>query len=147
MSEVKSIWQVEATVSALNELARGTLVETLGIVFTQIGPDYIRGRMPVDHRTRQYFGILHGGASVALAETIASTGSNLLVNPQSHYCVGLEINANHLRSVREGHVWAEAKPIHIGRSTHVWEIRIYEEGTDKLVAIVRHTVMVLERIS
>ncbi|MCS7297972.1 MAG: hotdog fold thioesterase [Bacteroidia bacterium] len=146
MSESKRIWAVEVAPSAINELCRGTLAEALGIVFTEIGPDYIRARMPVDHRTRQYLGILHGGASVALAETVASTASNLVVNPQTHYCLGLEINANHLRSIREGYVIAEAHPIHLGRTTHVWEIRIFEEGTDRLIGIVRHTTIVLSRL-
>ncbi len=146
MSTRDSIWAVEVSPSILNEYAKNTMAETLGIVFTEVGPDYIRGRMPVDNRTRQYFGILHGGASVALAETVASTASNLVVNPQTHYCVGLEINANHLRSVREGYVWAEARPVHLGRSTHVWDVRIYEENTNHLVAIVRHTVIVLSRL-
>lgn len=140
------IWFVEATPAVLNELARGTLVEALGITFTEVGPDYIRGRMPVDGRTRQYLGMLHGGASVALAETIASTASNLVVNPQTHYCVGLEINANHIRSVRQGYVWGEARPLHLGRTTHVWDIRLYEEGTNALVAVIRHTVIVLSRL-
>lgn len=146
MSERKSIWTVEVSPAVLNAYAKDTLAEALGIVFTEIGPDYLRARMPVDRRTRQYLGILHGGASVALAETVASTASNLVVNPQTHYCVGLEINANHLRSVREGYVWAEARPIHLGRSTHVWDIRIYEEGTDAIVAALRHTVIVLSRL-
>lgn len=146
MSERHSIWAVEVVPSVLNEYAKNTLAETLGITFTEIGPDYIRGRMPVDHRTRQYLGMLHGGASVALAETIASTASNLVVNPQTHYCVGLEINANHLRSVQEGYVLAEARPIHLGRTTHVWDVRIYHEGTGQLVAIIRHTVIVLSRL-
>ncbi|MCS6789435.1 MAG: PaaI family thioesterase [Bacteroidia bacterium] len=142
-----SLWFVEVSPNMLNELARDTMAEALGIQFIEIGPDYLRARMPVDHRTRQYLGMLHGGASVALAETIASTGSNLIVNPQTHYCVGLEINANHLRSVKEGCVVAEARPLHIGRSTHVWDVRLYEEGTTRLVAIVRHTVIVLSRAS
>jgi 1,4-dihydroxy-2-naphthoyl-CoA hydrolase len=90
--------------------------------------------------------MLHGGASVALAETIASTASNLVVNPQTHYCVGLEINANHLRAVRQGYVWGEARPLHLGRTTHVWDIRLYEEGTNALVAVIRHTVIVLSRL-
>ncbi|MEN3041457.1 MAG: hotdog fold thioesterase [Bacteroidia bacterium] len=147
MSKTDSIWAVEVSPAALNELARHTMAETLGIVFTEIGKDFLRARMPVDKRTRQYLGILHGGASVALAETVASTASNLVVNPQTHYCLGLEINANHLRSVKEGYVWAEARPIHLGRTTHVWDIRIYEEATNNLVAIVRHTVIVLSRLS
>lgn len=142
-----SIWKVEATPAALNEFSKGTMVETLGITFTEVGPDYIRARMPVDSRTRQYLGILHGGASVALAETVASTASNLAVDIQSYYCLGLEINANHLRAVREGYVWAEARPIHLGRTTHVWDVRLYEEATDQLVAIIRHTVIVLSRLT
>lgn len=146
MSMRDSIWSVDVSPAVLNEYAKNTMAETLGIVFTEIGPDYIRGRMPVDNRTRQYLGILHGGASVALAETVASTASNLVVNPQTHHCVGLEINANHLRSVREGYVWAEARPVHLGRSTHVWDVRIYEEGTNHIVAIIRHTVIVLSRL-
>ena len=140
------IWFVEATPAVLNELAQGTLVEALGITFTEVGPDYIRGRMPVDGRTRQYLGMLHGGASVALAETIASTASNLVVNPPAHYCVGLATNANHIRAVREGYVWGEARPLHLGRTTHVWDIRLYEEGTNALVAVIRHTVIVLSRL-
>ncbi|MCS6895884.1 MAG: PaaI family thioesterase [Bacteroidia bacterium] len=147
MSKTDAIWAVEVSPSVLNQLAQNTMAETLGIVFTEIGKDFIRARMPVDQRTRQYLGILHGGASVALAETVASTASNLVVNPQTHYCLGLEINANHLRSVKEGYVWAEARPIHLGRTTHVWDIRIYDEATDKLVAIVRHTVIVLNRLT
>lgn len=147
MKEANSIWFVEVAPAVLNEYSKNTMAEALGIVFTEVGKDYIRARMPVDHRTRQYLGILHGGASVALAETVASTASNIVVNPQTHYCVGLEINANHLRPVREGYVWAEARPIHLGRRTHVWDIRIYEEGTNKLVAIVRHTVAVLSKLS
>ncbi|MCX7764899.1 MAG: PaaI family thioesterase [Bacteroidia bacterium] len=147
MKESHSIWFVEVAPAVLNEYSKNTMAEALGIVFTEVGKDYIRARMPVDNRTRQYLGILHGGASVALAETVASTASNIVVNPQTHYCVGLEINANHLRPVREGYVWAEARPIHLGRRTHVWDIRIYEEETNKLVAIVRHTVAVLSKLS
>ncbi|MEN2992936.1 MAG: PaaI family thioesterase [Bacteroidia bacterium] len=139
------MWQVEISPAALNEFGRGTLLEALGIVFTEVGKNYLKARMPVDHRTRQYMGLLHGGATVALAESVASTASNLVVNPQTHYCVGLEINANHLRAVRQGYVEAEARPIHIGRSTHVWDIRVYEVESRELVAIVRHTVIVLKR--
>ncbi|MCS7161882.1 MAG: PaaI family thioesterase [Bacteroidia bacterium] len=139
------MWQVEISPAALNEFGRGTLLEALGIVFTEVGENYLKARMPVDHRTRQYMGLLHGGATVALAESVASTASNLIVNPQTHYCVGLEINANHLRAVRQGYVEAEARPIHIGRSTHVWDIRVYEVESRELIAIVRHTVIVLQR--
>ncbi|GIV25999.1 MAG: esterase [Bacteroidia bacterium] len=147
MSSQAPIWQVEVSPSMLNEMGRGTLMEALGIVFTEIGPDYLRARMPVDSRTRQYLGMLHGGASVALAETVASTASNLVINPHTHYAIGLEINANHLKAVREGYVWAEARPLHLGRTIHVWDIRIYEEGTGALVTALRHTVIVRDRLA
>lgn len=146
MSEKRAIWKVSATPSALNEMGKETMMEVLGIVFTEIGPDYIRARMPVDHRTRQYRGLLHGGASVALAETVASTASNLVVDLSTQYAVGLEINANHLRAVREGYVWAEARPLYLGRTIHVWDIRIYEEATGALVTALRHTVIVRDRL-
>jgi len=119
------------------------LADALGIEFTDIGPDYLRGSMPVDERTRQPYGLLHGGASVALAETLGSFGCYLTLNPKTHYNVGLEINANHVRSVREGVVTGTARPIHMGRTTHIWEIRIVDER-DKLVCISRLTLAVLE---
>ena len=119
------------------------LADALGIEFTDIGPDYLSGSMPVDERTRQPYGLLHGGASVALAETLGSFGCYLTLNPKTHYNVGLEINANHVRSVREGVVTGTARPIHMGRTTHIWEIRIVDER-DKLVCISRLTLAVLE---
>jgi len=145
MKEAGPLWKVPVTPDLLNEMGKGTLMEALGIVFTEVGPDYLRARMPVDHRTRQYLGMLHGGASVALAETVASTASNLVLDPSAQYAIGLEINANHLKAVREGYVWAEARPIHLGRTIHVWDIRIYEEGTGALVTALRHTVIVRNR--
>lgn len=125
-------------------LGKNTLGEQLGMEFTEIGEDYIKGTMPVDHRTKQPYGLLHGGASVALAETLGSIGSALVVDQSKFNCVGLEINANHLRSVRDGFVTGIAKPIHIGASTHVWEIRITDQR-DKLVCISRLTVAVIKK--
>lgn len=125
-------------------LGKNTLGEQLGMEFTEIGEDYIKGTMPVDHRTKQPFGLLHGGASVALAETLGSIGSALVVDISKFNCVGLEINANHLRSVRDGFVTGIAKPIHIGASTHVWEIKITDQR-DKLVCISRLTVAVIKK--
>jgi len=128
----------------LNQLNRNTLVEHLGIVYTAFGEDWLQGTMPVDNRTHQPYGLLHGGASVVLAETLGSMAGNLCVNPETHMCVGLEINANHLRSVRSGIVTGTARALHIGRSTHVWQIHIENESA-KLVCISRLTLAVVSR--
>ena len=117
------------------------LTAQLGIEFSGLGPDYLEGTMPVDHRTKQPAGLLHGGASVALAETLGSVGAWLTVDPQHHHVVGLEVNANHVRSARSGHVTGVARPIHRGRSTQVWEIRI-SDAEQKLVCISRLTVAI-----
>jgi len=117
------------------------MIGHLGIMLTKLGPDFIEGTMPVDHRTRQPQGLLHGGASVVLAETMGSFGAWLTVDPEHHQVVGLEVNANHVRSVRAGHVTGVASPLHRGRSTQVWEIRI-TDMEDKLVCISRLTVAV-----
>ncbi|MEG3192866.1 hotdog fold thioesterase [Lysobacter sp. D1-1-M9] len=119
-------------------------MEPLGIVFTEIGPDFLRATMPVDARTRQPYGLLHGGASVLLAETLGSTGGNLCV-PEGRACVGVEINANHLRAVREGIVTGTARPLHVGGRTQVWEIRI-EDAADRLVCISRLTLAVIATV-
>ena len=111
----------------LNALSRDTAIETLGIVFTDVGPDHITATMPVDARTRQPYGLLHGGSSVLLAETLGSSAGNLCV-PDDRICVGIEINANHLRAAREGIVTGTARPLHVGRSTQVWDIRIEDEA-------------------
>ncbi len=116
----------------------------LGMAFSVLGADYIEATMPVDHRTRQPYGLLHGGASVALAETLGSVGSALVVDHSKWMCVGLEINANHLRSVQKGFVTGRATPLHIGRSTHVWDIRITDDR-GKLVCISRLTVAIIRR--
>jgi len=129
------------TPEALNALSRGTAMEPLGIVFTEIGPDYLRGTMPVDARTRQPYGLLHGGASVLLAETLGSTAGGLCVD-EGQGVVGIEINANHLAGVREGLVTGTTRPLHVGRSTQVWEIRI-EDERGRLACISRLTLAVI----
>ncbi|WP_375418989.1 hotdog fold thioesterase [uncultured Hymenobacter sp.] len=123
---------------------RPTLADALGIELTALTADYLEGRMPVDGRTHQPMGLLHGGASVALAETLGSVAASLKVDPTKQACVGLEINANHLRGVREGYVVGRATALHVGRSTQVWEIKIREEATDKLVCISRITMAVID---
>lgn len=118
----------------------------LGMEWTAIGPDSLSMRMPVDERTRQPYGLLHGGASCALAETVGSVGSQLIIDPEKYICVGLEINANHIRSARSGYVTAKAVPLHIGKSTHVWDIRI-QDDEQKLVCVCRLTVAVLAKLA
>ncbi|RPE80056.1 hotdog fold thioesterase [Vulcaniibacterium tengchongense] len=127
----------------LNALSRGTAMEPLGIVFTELGPDYLRATMPVDARTRQPYGLLHGGASVLLAETLGSSAGGLCVG-EGQGVVGIEINANHLRGVREGVVTGTARPLHVGRSTQVWEIRI-EDERGRPVCVSRLTLAVVAR--
>lgn len=133
-------WPQGLTLEALNARSRGTLMETLGIVFTELGDGYLRATMPVDARTHQPYGLLHGGASVALAETLGSTAGMAMAGGNA--VVGLEINANHLRAVRSGTVTGTTRPIHIGRSTQVWEIRIEDEA-GQAVCISRITLAVL----
>ena len=125
----------------LNASSRNTAMEPLGIVFTEIGPDFLRATMPVDARTHQPYGLLHGGASVLLAETLGSTAGMLSV-AEGQGCVGIEINANHLRAVRSGVVTGTARPLHVGRSTQVWEIRIEDAG-GRLVCVSRLTLAVV----
>ncbi|AYA35856.1 hotdog fold thioesterase [Hymenobacter oligotrophus] len=132
------------TLAELNAWCRNTMGETLGIELTAVGERMIEGRMPVDHRTHQPMGLLHGGASVALAETLGSIGAVLQVDRTRQACVGLEINANHLKGVRSGYVVGRAEAIHVGRSTQVWEIRIRHEETDALVCISRITMAVID---
>jgi 1,4-dihydroxy-2-naphthoyl-CoA hydrolase len=127
----------------LNLRGKNTLVEHIGIQLTSIGDDFLEGTMPVDERTVQPVRILHGGASCVLAESLASIAANYVVDPAKHYCVGLEINANHIRSVRDGFVAGRASPVHLGRTTQVWDIRIEHEG--KLVCVSRLTLAVLNR--
>lgn len=139
-----SIWVTPMSLEALNAGAAGTLVKPLGIVFTEMGENFIRGTMPVDSRTRQPYGLLHGGASVALAETLGSTGASMCVDHARYMCVGQEINANHLKSVRSGIVTGTARPLHVGSRSQVWSIDIVNES-GVLVCVSRHTVAVLQR--
>ncbi|MGG6462381.1 hotdog fold thioesterase [Solilutibacter silvestris] len=133
----------QVTLDQLNALSRNTLMEPLGIVFTELGADYLRATMPVDARTHQPYGLLHGGASAALAETLGSTAAGLCVE-EDEGVVGIEINANHLRGAREGVVTGTARPLHVGRSTQVWEMKI-ENAAGDLVCISRLTLAVIRR--
>ena len=130
--------------AAVNKKAKESMVGHVGIELTEIGENYISGKMSVDHRTKQPYGLLHGGASVVLAETLGSYGSGFLVNMEEEYPVGLEINANHIKSVTEGFVYGKATIIHAGKKTHIWDIRITDEK-GKLVCISRLTVAIIER--
>ncbi len=131
------------TLEAMNAQSEGTLMKQLGIVFTEIGPDYLCGSMPVDHRTKQPAGLLHGGASAALAETLGSMGSMSIVNLGKQAIVGIEINANHIRSAKEGFVHGKALLIMRSRKLHVWEIRISNDAGN-LICLSRLTIMVLD---
>ncbi|KRE83614.1 hypothetical protein ASG75_14745 [Rhodanobacter sp. Soil772] len=137
-----SLWKQPADLARLNGWSANTMMETLGIRITAVGDDWLTGSMPVDQRTHQPYGLLHGGASVALAETLGSTAAMLTLDPEKELAVGLDINANHIRGVRSGTVTGTAKALHIGRTTQVWEIRIEnEEGA--LVCISRITMAVI----
>ncbi|HEY8918390.1 MAG TPA: hotdog fold thioesterase [Chitinophaga sp.] len=142
---MKPIWHsLDISLDQLNEWGDNTMGSCLGMEFTEIGPDYLRMMMPVDHRTVQPYGLLHGGASAALAETVGSMASGLVIDSQKQICVGLEINANHIKGVREGYVHAIARPLHLGSTTHVWDIRITDDQ-HKLVCISRLTVAILPK--
>ena len=139
-----SIWFKQPDVRFLNRLHRNTAVEQLGITITEVGDDFMRGSMPVDARTVQPFGLLHGGASVLLAETLGSAASMCCVDLDAFACVGLDINANHVRGARSGVVTGTARPFHLGRASHVWEIRI-EDDAERLVCIARLTMLVVPK--
>jgi 1,4-dihydroxy-2-naphthoyl-CoA hydrolase len=137
-----AIWKQRVDLDTVNAWSARTLMRALGIRITEIGDEFLRGSMPVDDRTRQPAGVLHGGASVVLAETVASWAGAFTVDATRFHCVGMEINANHLRAVREGTVTGTARPIHVGRSTQVWEIRIENEAGE-LTSIARLTMAVV----
>lgn len=140
-----SIWyHKEPSLNYLVGLGKDTMGEHLGIEWTEIGKDFLKARMPVIGKTKQPYGLLHGGASCTLAETIGSVASALVVDHNKFYCVGLEINANHIRSAREGFVTGIATPLHLGRTTHVWDIKIHDEN-EKLVCVSRLTVAIIPR--
>jgi 1,4-dihydroxy-2-naphthoyl-CoA hydrolase len=142
-----SLWfNKNISIADFEDWSKGTLGEHIGIRFSEIGDRHLSATMPVDERTKQPYGLLHGGASVALAETLGSVASALIIDREKYICVGLEINANHVRSARSGHVTGTATPIHIGSSTHVWEIRIVDEK-GKLICISRITVAILKKES
>ncbi len=128
----------------LNPLGPNTMGEYLGMEWVALGDDYLKMRMPVDNRTRQPYGLLHGGASCALAETVGSVASHFVIDPDKFICVGMEINANHVRSASKGYVTATCKPLHLGATTHVWDIKIHDEW-EKLVCVSRLTVAILKK--
>ena len=128
----------------INSMNKNTLMEQLGIECIELGDDYVISRMPVDKRTHQPMGLLHGGASAALIESIGSMGSTLLLDISKQHPVGIEINANHIGGIRTGHVIAKGKIVHAGKKTHLWQVDITEEGTNKLVCSGRLTVMIID---
>lgn len=138
------VFQIKPSLTQLNNTKHQTMVTHLGIEFTGIGDDFLEATMPVDHRTIQPMGLLHGGANVALAETLGSLAASLTVDQEKQAVVGLEINANHLKSVRSGKVKGIAKPIHLGKSTQVWEIKIFNEA-DQICCISRLTMAILDK--
>jgi 1,4-dihydroxy-2-naphthoyl-CoA hydrolase len=139
------IWfEKDLTIDKLSAFGQGTIAEHLGIEWVELGDDFLKARMPVDHRTKQPYGLLHGGASCVLAETIGSAASAMVVDHNKLVCVGLEINANHIRSVRDGYVTGIAHPLHLGLNTHVWDIRIYDE-LEKMICVSRLTVAVIPK--
>lgn len=142
---MSAIWKsYGATLADLNSLGKGTMAEVLDIRFTEIGDNYLKASMPVDNRTRQPYGLLHGGASAALAETIGSVASSLCIDTEKQICVGIEINCNHIRGKKDGLVTATAEALHIGNTTHVWDIKIRDER-EKLVCAGRLTVAILKK--
>jgi len=141
------IWyNKKISIDDLVSMGENNMAGWLGIEFVELGTDFLKGKMPVDHRTLQPYGLLHGGASCVLAETLGSIGSSLVIDTERFICVGIEINANHIKSAKEGFVTGVAKPIHLGSSTHVWDIRISNEK-NVLVCISRLTVAILPKRS
>ena len=139
------IWfDKELSVEKLKPLGPNTMAAHIGIEWVEVGENFIKAKMPIDQRTNQPYGLLHGGASCVLAETLGSVASAMVIDHSKFYCVGLEINANHVRGVREGHVMGIASPLHLGSTTHVWDIKIYDER-EKLVCVSRLTVAILTR--
>jgi len=139
------IWfKKDLSVTDLSRLEADNMASHLGLQFTALGPDLLQATLPVDHRTKQPYGLLHGGASCVLAETLGSVASALVIDPDKFICVGLEINANHVRSARSGFVTGTCTPLHLGASTHVWDIKIHDER-GKLICISRLTVAILKK--
>ncbi len=140
-----NIWfNKELSLEDFRQLGKGFMGEYLGIEWTELGENFLKAKMPVDHRTKQPYGLLHGGASCVLAETLGSLASAMVIDHSKFYCAGLEINANHVRSAKEGFVTGIASPLHLGGTTHVWDIKIYDEK-EKLICVSRLTVAVIPR--
>ncbi|MEE3003310.1 MAG: hotdog fold thioesterase [Pseudomonadota bacterium] len=138
------IWKMKISLRDVNERSKNTAAEHLGIKFTEFGNDFLTATMPIDNKSLQPLGLLHGGISVALAETVGSSAANYCVDQNKYYCVGLDINANHIRSVKSGYVRAKASPIHLGKSTHVWQIEI-KDMEENMICISRLTMAVISR--
>jgi 1,4-dihydroxy-2-naphthoyl-CoA hydrolase len=142
-----SIWfNKSLSLPQLMPLGQDTMAHWLGMEWVSIGDDYLKMRMPVNSKTKQPYGLLHGGASCALAETIGSVASHYVMDSEKCICVGLEINANHVRAAREGYVTATCTPLHLGASTHVWDVKIHDDG-GKLVCVSRLTVAILKKVA
>ncbi len=140
-----SLWyKSDYTLDELNALGNNTMAQLLGMKFTEIGDNFLKLEMPVDHRSHQPYGILHGGASAALAETVGSVASSMCINTDKQICVGMEINCNHLRGKKDGIITATATPLHIGATSHVWDIKITDEQ-NKLVCVSRLTMAILKK--
>lgn len=144
MSENSAIWHLPLTLEQIKQHFPKDAASRLGLEFTEVGEDFLRARLPVDERTQQPFGLLHGGVSCVVSETMGSVASNCCVDQTTHYCVGMEINASHLRSASSGWVHAETRPLRIGRQAHFWETRIYDDEK-RLVCVSRLTTAVIER--
>jgi len=140
---VRSIWYHEPTIETVQKRSQNTLVQHLAITFTEIGDDYLKAQMPVDERTQQYMGLLHGGASCALGETVGSVGANFCIVPE-YAAVGIDINANHLRAVRSGHVEATSWPWHLGKQSQVWHIEVHDHH-NRLASVQRLTLSIIQR--
>lgn len=144
---MSSIWfKKDLTLTDFEIFDRNTMDVHIGIRFTELGSNFLKGTMPVDHRTTQPYGVLHGGANCVLAETLGSVASAMVIDSEKNICMGLEINANHIRSAKSGIVTGIASPLHLGSSTHVWDIKIYDEG-EKLICVSRLTVVILKKPS
>ena len=136
-----NFWKKPISLEALTASGANTAIARLGIEFLEVGADFLRARVPVDERTRQPFGLLHGGVSVVLAETLGSSASYYAC-PEGHHCVGLDINANHIRAARSGWVTGTTRAVHIGKSTHVWQIEMHDDAGD-LTCVSRLTMAIL----
>lgn len=141
-----SIWKQDISIELLTTLSDDTMVSLLGIEFLEVGSDFVRARMPVDVRTRQPYGLMHGGASCVLAETVASMAGHFCLETNQLYCVGVEISTSHIKAVKSGWVIATAKPLHLGQTTQVWEVPIVNEG-QQLVSMTRFRLAVLKAAS